>query len=195
MRLPNCATSLTDSETLQTAAPGNVYKRSTLGYREDAMNAYGWARLSENGRKRALEGEARDRAWADKVAEEERLKQLLKANPADLNLDALRRRLQHQVRLGKMVTLQSRWRRFVFFWLRSEQRMAVAVKRPPGLSAPRLRVLEALVAEMRRGDRVRTCPYCRKGFERNGKQKFCTKAHAASYRKARWKRKHSPAAA
>ena len=65
--------------------------------------------------------------------------------------------------------------------------MQVKITRPEGLAAPRLRGLEKLVVEMRR-ERTRTCPTCHETFERIGKQRFCSKLHAARYRKLRWRR-------
>ncbi len=143
-----------------------------------------WARLSPGVRQRLASVEAHEQS----VAEAQRFQQLLVANIADLNLEALKKRLQHQVRHGQRVTLRSRWRQFTFDWHRVERRLAVAVKRISP-SAPRIRVLEAFIVAMR-ADRKRSCPYRHKTFERTGKQKFCTKLHAARYRKDRWKRKH-----
>jgi hypothetical protein len=128
-------------------------------------------------------------AQEQSLAEVQRFQQLLQANLADLNPEAIGRRLRHQVRFGRGgVTLRSRWRKFVFFWHRAERRLAVSVTQISP-SAPRIRPLERFVASMRT-DRKRSCPYCHKTFERTGKQKFCTKLHAARYRKDRWKRKH-----
>jgi hypothetical protein len=104
---------------------------------------------------------------------------------ANLSLDALRKRVTDQTVRGAFVNLTSRGRVYTFYWLRSAKRLAVKVH--PRKRLERLPAVEALAASL---EAVWSCPLpsCGKVFERQGKQKFCTPAHATKFRKAKWLR-------
>ena len=89
---------------------------------------------------------------------------------------------------NKRVTYQSRGRRYTFYWYKRTHRLAVKVHPMP----PRNRVVEALAATLKQ--EPWNCPFCHVAFKRKGKQKFCTKAHAAQFRKRRWLRRRRKAA-
>ena len=103
---------------------------------------------------------------------------------ADLSLDALRKRIADQAVRGAFVKLTSRGRLYTFYWLRSAKRLAVKIHRK---QHERLPNVEALAASLKS---VWSCPLpsCGTVFERRGKQKFCTPAHATKFRKAKWLR-------
>jgi hypothetical protein len=89
---------------------------------------------------------------------------------------------------NKRVTYQSRGRRYTFYWYKRTHRLAVKVHPMP----PRNRVVEDLAAKLKQ--EPWNCPLCHVAFKRKGKQKFCTKAHAAQFRKRRWLRRRRKAA-
>jgi hypothetical protein len=97
--------------------------------------------------------------------------------------------VRRQTQIGnKGVTYQSRGRRYTFYWYKATHRLAVKVQPMP----PRNQDVEALAAMLKQ--EPWNCPLCHVAFKRKGKQKFCTKAHAAQFRKRRWLRRRRKAA-
>jgi hypothetical protein len=102
--------------------------------------------------------------------------------------EAFEERVRRQTQIGnKRVTFQSRGRKYTFYWYKAAHRLAVKVHPLP----PRNREVEGLAATLKP---LWTCPLCHVTFERKGKQKFCTKAHAATFRKRQWLRRQRDAA-
>lgn len=94
----------------------------------------------------------------------------------------LAQQLEKQLSQGaRPITYKSRGRKYTFYWLKSGHRLAVEVQ-----TRRRLPSNPAVEALARKIGAVWSCPECGKVFARKGKQKFCTPAHAARHRKARW---------
>jgi len=87
---------------------------------------------------------------------------------------------------GIGVTLASGSRRYTFHWINRAgvRRLGVRVRRR---RLSRLPVVEALAAILLAEPAPPPeCPECGRVFERHGKQRYCSPAHAARARKKRW---------
>lgn len=101
-----------------------------------------------------------------------------------VDLDELAKQIAIEARpLRDGVSFTSRGRRYTFYWHRKGKRLAVKVG---GLAYETKPVIEALAAKL---SATRTCPDCGAAVSRRGKQRFCTPAHAARYRKQQWARR------
>jgi hypothetical protein len=99
-----------------------------------------------------------------------------------LTVDQLEAYIRKVLRLRKEpVTYTSRGKRFTFYRRGQSPQLWVKVKDVTTFDQPNVEALAARLAT------TRLCPVCKTAFQRNGRQAYCTPAHAAKARKQRWK--------
>jgi hypothetical protein len=101
---------------------------------------------------------------------------------AHLTVDQLEAHVRKVLRLRREpVTYTSNGKRFSFYRRGQSPLLRVKVKDVTTFDQPNVEALAARVAMMR------LCPVCKATFQRNGRQAYCTPAHAAKARKQRWR--------
>lgn len=113
-----------------------------------------------------------------------------KRAPTKDTLDALEREIGARLRDSmrgpadhREISYNSRGRRYTFYWHQKARRLRVSKHSP----RPAYKVRPGIEALAERLRAVLFCVECGREFPRNRRQRYCSPAHGARYRKRAWK--------